>query len=82
MNMITKPKILLVDDEERFVISLQEILGHYNYQCTVSKTGKDALRLLRKGNFDLALLDVNLPDISGCEILRCPSCPFLLPCRC
>jgi PAS domain S-box-containing protein len=70
MNMISRPQILLVDDEERFVISLQEILGHYHYQCTVSTTGKEALRLLREGNFDLALLDVNLPDISGCEILR------------
>ena len=69
--MISTPRILLVDDEERFVVSLQEILGHYHYQCTASMTGEEALGLLREEKFDLALLDVNLPDISGCEILRC-----------
>lgn len=68
--MISKPRILLVDDEERFVLSLREILSHYHYQCTISQTGEDALHLLREENFDLAFLDVNLPDISGCDILR------------
>jgi len=61
-------EILLVDDEERFVEGLQGILNHYHYSCTSALSGSEALGLLRKKQFDLALLDVGLPDMSGCEI--------------
>ena len=66
--MKSVPNILLVDDEERFINSLDSILTHYDYACTKALTGGDALALLDKHDFDLALLDVSLPDISGCEI--------------
>lgn len=66
MNSV--PNILLVDDEERFINSLDTILQHYNYTCTKALTGTEALTLLKERDFDLALLDVSLPDISGCEI--------------
>ena len=66
--MKSGPNILLVDDEERFINSLDSILKHYDYACTKALTGGDALALLEKHDFDLALLDVSLPDISGCEI--------------
>jgi len=64
------PNILLVDDEERFVKSLHIILNHYNYQCTEATSGREAIRLLGEKCFDLALLDVDLPDVSGYEILE------------
>lgn len=64
------PKILLVDDEKRFVNSLCEILRHYRYQCTVAVTGNQAIRFLEGDEYDIALLDVNLPDMSGCDILN------------
>jgi len=66
MNSV--PNILLVDDEERFINSLDAILQHYNYTCTKALTGTEALTLLNENDFDLALLDVSLPDMSGCEI--------------
>jgi two-component system cell cycle sensor histidine kinase/response regulator CckA len=66
--MKSVPNILLVDDEERFINSLDSILKHYDYSCTMALTGTDALKLLQEHDFDLALLDVSLPDISGCEI--------------
>jgi two-component system cell cycle sensor histidine kinase/response regulator CckA len=66
--MSSVPNILLVDDEERFINSLDSILQHYNYTCTKALTGTEALMLLQENDFDLALLDVSLPDISGCEI--------------
>ncbi len=66
MNSV--PNILLVDDEERFINSLDAILQHYNYTCTKALTGTEALTLLEENDFDLALLDVSLPDMSGCEI--------------
>lgn len=67
MNSV--PRILLVDDEERFAKSLQIILTHYKYPCTVASSGAEALRLLKEGSYNIALLDVNLPDMSGCDIL-------------
>ena len=66
--MSANPHILLVDDEPRFVDSLESILGHYGYVCKKALTGTEAVELLKKHTFDLALLDVALPDMSGCDI--------------
>ena len=64
------PTILLVDDEERFVSSLHRNLEHCGYQCMDVYNGRDAMRLLRENRFDLMLLDVELPDMTGCDILE------------
>lgn len=61
-------EILLVDDEERFIDGLQSVLEHYDYSCTKALTGSEAKQLLLEKEFDVALLDVGLPDISGCDI--------------
>ena len=67
--MSLMPSILLVDDEERFVKSLHTILKHYDYECTEALSGDEAIRLVQARHFDLALLDVALPDMSGCDVL-------------
>lgn len=64
------PTILLVDDEERFVKSLHANLSYFDYQCTMALTGTEAINLLNEKHFDLALLDVDLPDMTGCDILN------------
>ena len=66
--MSATPHILLVDDEPRFADSLESILRHYGYMCKKALTGTEAVDLLKKHRFDLALLDVALPDMSGCDI--------------
>ncbi|MCG6929952.1 MAG: response regulator [Desulfofustis sp.] len=66
--MHNNPEILLVDDEERFIDGLQGVLDHYHYSCTRALTGGEAIALLGRKQFDLALLDVGLPDMSGCDI--------------
>jgi PAS domain S-box-containing protein len=68
--MSLMPSILLVDDEERFVKSLHTILKHYDYECTEALSGGEAIRLVQDRHFDLALLDVGLPDMSGCDVLE------------
>lgn len=68
--MERQSNILLVDDEQRFIDSLHNILQHFNYNCTKVLTGTEAVRLLRTNQYDLALLDVGLPDICGCEIIK------------
>jgi len=63
-------RILLVDDEPRFIESLHSILRHFNYTCTKAHTGTEAIEQLKENHFDLALLDVELPDQSGCDIVK------------
>lgn len=65
-----KSNILLVDDEPRFIDSLYNILKHFDYNCTKALTGTKAIELLKTNQFDMALLDVQLPDLSGCDIVR------------
>jgi len=65
-----KSNILLVDDEPRFIDSLHSILQHFNYNCTKAATGTEAIEHLKTNQFDLALLDVGLPDICGCSIVE------------
>ncbi|MFN2353122.1 MAG: response regulator [Desulfopila sp.] len=62
------PNLLLVDDEKLFVKSLEKILTHYGYSCTTALNGSEAISCLTNTVFDVALLDVGLPDISGCEV--------------
>lgn len=69
--MNNSAKILLVDDEKRFAATLQKkILSHCKYTCSVAHSGYEAIRLFEKEQFDLALLDVGLPDMSGCELAK------------
>jgi len=65
------PHILLVDDEQRFAESLQQILLADDYPCTIAFSGEEALELLREKLFDLVLLDVDLPDMNGIQTLDC-----------
>ncbi len=62
------PHVLLVDDEPRFVDSLHSILTHYDFRCTPASTGTEAIELLKSNTYELALLDIQLPDMSGCDI--------------
>lgn len=62
--------ILLVDDEHRFIDSLQHLLSHRGYTCSSAYSGTQAMELLNRGEFEVALLDVGLPDISGLDVAR------------
>jgi two-component system, NtrC family, response regulator AtoC len=63
-------KILIVDDDEAICRSLQISLEDRGHQTHVALTGGEALALLESDPPDLALLDLNLPDLSGIEVLR------------
>ncbi len=62
-------RVLLVDDEPRMLSSLRELLKGQGFVMTSASSGAEAIRHLREGAFDLALLDLHLPDISGHEIM-------------
>jgi CheY-like chemotaxis protein len=61
------PAVLLVEDEDtvRYVIS--QTLKGLGCQVTGISDGEDALRLLEERNFDLVLMDLRIPRMSGCE---------------
>jgi PAS domain S-box-containing protein len=57
--------VLIVDDEVRFSSSLEFLLKAEGYRVHVANTGEEALTLLAEHTFAAALVDINLPDISG-----------------
>ena len=65
----TSPRVLLVDDEPMLLNSLCELLKGRGYHLVTASTGSEAILHLEKMKFDLALLDLRLPDYSGHEIM-------------
>lgn len=65
------PHILIVDDEEGIRDSLRKFLSS-RFECEISEagTGQEALGLLKKDKFDLMLLDIKMPGISGMEVIK------------
>ena len=63
-------KILLVDDESRIRSSLRILLDGAGREIQECETGLDAIAILKSQDIDLVLLDINLPDISGLEVLE------------
>jgi len=63
-------KILIVDDESFICENLERILKEEHYQTFTAQDGQAALSFLREEPVDLVFLDLNLPDISGLEVLK------------
>ena len=67
------PKILIVEDEPSMRLGLKDNLEFENYEVDTVEDGETALKTIRENNFDLVLLDVMLPKLSGfdvCKMLR------------
>ncbi|MDD3992434.1 MAG: sigma-54 dependent transcriptional regulator [Desulfobacteraceae bacterium] len=62
--------ILVVDDEAIIRTTLERILTEEGYQVTSVSTGAEALAHLGRSEVDLVLLDLNLPDRNGIDVLR------------
>jgi DNA-binding NtrC family response regulator len=65
-----KVRILVVDDEHLIRWSLEQNLKKQGYDVLTAGSGEDALRLVREEQPDLVLLDIQLPGISGMEVLE------------
>jgi diguanylate cyclase (GGDEF)-like protein/PAS domain S-box-containing protein len=66
----TPQRILIVDDEQYIRSSLQLLLRSEGREILECATGKDALTFLKSLEIDLVLLDINLPDISGLDVME------------
>ena len=67
--MTVSAKILVVDDEPGIRFSMEEVLTRDGHIVTTIADGETALTLLEQETFDLVLLDLRLPGISGIELL-------------
>ncbi|HLU22382.1 MAG TPA: response regulator transcription factor [Bacillaceae bacterium] len=65
-----KPRILIVEDEEKISRVLELELTYEGYETAKAFDGLDALTLFREQEWDLILLDIMLPGLSGIEVLR------------
>jgi DNA-binding response OmpR family regulator len=64
------PKLLLVEDDTDLSTHLSDLLESHGWQVEKADNGADGLMLLRNFKYDFALLDWNLPELSGIEICR------------
>ncbi|NOZ57901.1 MAG: sigma-54-dependent Fis family transcriptional regulator [Calditrichaeota bacterium] len=64
------PRVLLIDDERDFTALAEDILTQGGWQVTRAHSGYEALQLLSLTRFDAAILDLNMPLISGQETLE------------
>jgi DNA-binding response OmpR family regulator len=61
--------VLIIDDDAELVELFQEYLQQEQFQVSASLTGKAGLEMALTGDYDLIILDMMLPDITGTEIL-------------
>ena len=63
--------VLIVDDDPKFLSSVQEMLAAAEYRVLGAANGKEALELLdaKHGEIDLAIVDLALPGVNGFEII-------------
>jgi DNA-binding response OmpR family regulator len=68
--MINSKRILLVEDNEDLALLLSENLEERGHTVRVAHDGVSALRIAQEFEADLAILDMGLPGISGCDLAK------------
>lgn len=68
--MTSRPSVLLVDDEPLIRIALADSLEESGLEVAAAASGREGMALLERGHFDVAVLDLRLPDMSGIDLLR------------
>ncbi len=63
-------KLLIVDDEARFLAAIARRLSKRGFQVLTATNGPDALELARTEKFDIAILDLKMPGMDGSEVLK------------
>lgn len=71
--------ILIVDDNKDFAENIAEVVEDLGFKAEVAHSGHEALHKIRSSNFNAAVVDIQLPDISGTRVIahvkeHCPDC--------
>lgn len=68
--MGAKANILIVEDESAVRETLKIILENDGYNVMEAEKGKDAVQLINNNTFDIILIDYNLPELNGLEVIK------------
>lgn len=68
--MPVMPTLLIIDDIESVRESLKHVFSRYGFTVVVADSGEAGLALYAKGGIDAALVDINMPGISGIQVCR------------
>ncbi len=68
--MIIKNRILVVDDNKGLCDGIKEYLEHEGYAVGGANSGKDAIALLSNNRYDIAIVDIKLPDMQGTDLVK------------
>jgi two-component system, NtrC family, response regulator HydG len=63
-------RILIVDDDESIRNTVKIILEDEGYMVDLASTGNEAIKMTEKTAYNVALLDIRLPDMEGVELLK------------
>lgn len=63
-------KVLIVDDDGDIVNSLQSRLEWLGYDCQSASNGKEAIRMIRENDPDIVLLDLEMPELGGIDVMK------------
>ena len=61
-------RVLIVDDEEELVSALVERMGYRGIEAKYALTGQQSIEMLQEEEFDVVVLDLKLPGMSGTEV--------------
>jgi DNA-binding response OmpR family regulator len=70
MNPEPLHKLLVIDDDRKLCRLLRDYLAPLGYEVTAAHTGPEGLEAAQEGGFDAVVLDLMLPGMDGCEVLR------------
>ncbi len=62
--------ILVIDDDEDFRFILSRTLEREGYRVQAAETGAEAVRVMKSQKFDLALVDIKMPEMGGRETIK------------
>ncbi len=67
---LTKVSILVVEDNKINQMITKKILNKMNLKCEIIDNGEDAVDMVRTNNYDIVLMDIHMPGISGIEATK------------
>lgn len=69
MRDLANKTILVVDDNRTITDMVQDMLRSSTYSCVTANSGRECLDLIKTQEFDLILLDMAMPEMSGLDVL-------------
>jgi two-component system response regulator HydG len=70
MSLDKNARIIIVDDDENIRKTMKTILEYEGYIVDLAATGNEAIEMTQETAYNIALLDIRLPDMEGVELLK------------